>query len=60
MLVEFLSPVGCEVTGADYTRDLTDNRSQMAVEVRLPEHDPSIERIFGRLDPPSEVVWRTT
>jgi putative Mg2+ transporter-C (MgtC) family protein len=47
-LVEFLAPVGGDVTGADYVRDLTDNRSRMEFEIRLPDvsfEEPLMKRL---------------
>lgn len=36
-LVEFLKPVGATVTGVDYSRNITNNRSRMFFDVRLPD-----------------------
>lgn len=36
-LVEFLKPVGATVTGVDYSRNITNNRSRMYFDVRLPD-----------------------
>jgi putative Mg2+ transporter-C (MgtC) family protein len=48
-LLEFVRPVGGKVTGADYTRDLQDNRSRMTFEVRLPDADLE-EPLMKRLE----------
>ncbi len=47
-LVAFLEPVGADVTAADYTRDLAENRSRMAIEVKLPDgsyEEPLMKRL---------------
>ncbi len=47
-LVDFLSPVAGTVSGADYSRDLTDNHSRMVVQVTLPDgshEEPLMKRL---------------
>jgi putative Mg2+ transporter-C (MgtC) family protein len=49
-LVEFLAPVAAEVTGVDYTRNISNNRSRLIVNVRLPDEsheEPLMKRLEG-------------
>lgn len=48
-LVEFLEPVGGRVTGVDYSRDFSTNRSRMMMQVRLPEAERE-EALLTRLE----------
>ncbi len=47
-LVEFLQPVDCVVTGVDYSRNLSTNRSRLLLNVKLPDEsreEPLIRRL---------------
>jgi putative Mg2+ transporter-C (MgtC) family protein len=48
-LVKFLQPVVAVVTGVDYRRDLSDNRSRMEMNVRLPDEELE-EPLMKRLE----------
>jgi putative Mg2+ transporter-C (MgtC) family protein len=48
-LVEFLGPIGANVSGVDYRRDLLTNRSRMAMDVKLRD-DALEEPLMKRLE----------
>jgi putative Mg2+ transporter-C (MgtC) family protein len=48
-LVAFLEPLGLQVTGVDYRRDLSRNSSRMDLRIRLPSEDLE-ERLMKRLE----------